>query len=200
VRVGSDHHHPRGPASGFTLIELLIAVAIFSAMGSSVYLALDGLSQAAASSETFEADLSQLQWATARLDADIQALISRPRWGESGAAGDFLGRATSLGGVRSGWANPTAQPRAQLQRFQWQWQAGRLERLFWPRLHEQSGDQVRTETVLASVSDWSLRYYDAQNGWRSVWTPRSNQRLPEAVEYAFVHPRFGAIRRRLVID
>lgn len=191
----------RRQASGFTLIELLIAVAIFSAIGISAYTALDGLSKASESAERFDDDLGQLQRATARLDGDIQALIMRPKWDPSRPPlGDFVGRATSFGGVRAGWANPLAQPRAALQRFQWQWQNNRLERLYWPQLHGQSADAVRVETVLESVTDWTVRYFDPQRGWRLEWAPTNDRALPRAIEYAFVHPRFGHIRRVLVID
>jgi general secretion pathway protein J len=75
-----------------------------------------------------------------------------------------------------------------------------LERLYWTQLHSQNSDAVRVETVLESVTDWSVQYFDPQRGWQLEWTPAADQPLPAAIEYGFNHPRFGEIRRLLVLD
>lgn len=187
---------------GYTLIEVLISVAIFATLSLVAYSALDGLSKASVATDGFEKDLARLQLAIVRLDGDIQSLVARPTWGQSAAdhGGEFFGRASAIGGLRSGWANPTAQPRASVQRFQWQWQNNRLERLYWSSLHTDRSDAVQVEVVLEDISAWSMQYLTHSGQWQTQWTPSAQQSLPKAVAYTFDHPRFGEIRRVLVVD
>lgn len=188
--------------AGYTLIEILIAIGIFSALSLSAYTALSALSKASAAAEQQSVMLAQLQRTIARLDADVRAVVGRPSFdaAPNASVSDFSGQSTSFGAVRSGWANPLGQPRAQLQRFQWQFQAGALQRLYWPTLYPTRRSEVQIESLAVDLEGWSIRYFSPSMGWQSRWPSGPGEALPQAVEFTLNHTHYGEIRRLIVLN
>lgn len=187
---------------GYTLIEVLIAIGIFSVLSLSAYSALNTLSSATEAAEVHGEVLSDLQLTIARLDADLQSVVGRPSFDASVSRleGDFFGQATAFGGIRSGWANPLGQPRAELQRFQWQFEAGTLQRLYWPTLYPTRRSDVQVESLAVDLEGWSIRYFSPSLGWQTQWQARPGEALPQAVELILDHARYGEIRRLIVLN
>ncbi|HEY7906828.1 MAG TPA: type II secretion system minor pseudopilin GspJ [Wenzhouxiangella sp.] len=188
--------------AGYTLIEILIAIGIFSALSLSAYTALNALSRASAAAEQQSLMLAQLQQTIARLDADVRAVVGRPSFDAvpNASVSDFSGQATSFGAVRSGWANPLDQPRAELQRFQWQFQAGTLQRLYWPTLYPTQRSEVHVESVAVDLEGWSIRYLSPSMGWQTRWPSAPGEAWPQAIEFTLDHTHYGEIRRLIVLN
>lgn len=185
---------------GYTVIEILIAVSIFAVVSVAAYGALDGLSKATEATDAHAEDLAELQYVFARLSSDIQSLVAKPRFDELQPQKPmFFGQSTQWGGLRSGWANPLNQPRAQLQRFMWRRSGESLERLYWPRIYDdQSSPQV--DLVFDQVLGLSVRYLGANGAWQDRWDSQLNEPLPRAIELNLDHRRFGRVRRLWVLE
>jgi len=187
---------------GYTLIEVLIAVAIFSALSLAAYSALDGMSKASRASQDHAQSLAGLQIMLQRMESDIQSLVVRPRFDQSvsSTADDFFGQASGFGGLRSGWENPLDLPRASLQRFQYRWVDGRLERMYWPSLYGGRDQTPQIETIGDEVEAVAFRYLSADGRWQPTWRPSPQAGLPRAVELSIEHQKFGSIRRLVVLQ
>lgn len=187
---------------GYTLIELLIAVSIFSALSLAAYSALDSMSRAQLASDDHAESLAELQWVLQRFESDMYSLIATPRFERNGGidAGDFVGQANGLAGVRSGWANPLDQPRAQLQRFQYQVSADGLIRVYWPTLYGGLSATPQRDVLSESIEDVSFRYFSPELGWQTRWVAGQSRALPLAIEMTIAHPRFGVVRRMMVLQ
>ncbi len=195
-------HPSKRAQAGYTLIEILIAIAIFSALSLSAYTALNALSKASQAAEQQSIALAQLQQTMARLDADVRSVVGRPSFAATPdlLVHDFSGQAKAFGAIRSGWANPLGQPRAELQRFQWQFQAGTLQRLYWPTLYPSERSVAQVESLAVDVEDWSIRYLSPSRGWQSQWESRPGEALPKAIEIILNHAHYGEIRRLIVLN
>lgn len=187
---------------GYTLIELLIAVSIFSALSLAAYSALDSMSRAHLAGEDHAESLAELQWVLQRFESDMYSLIARPRFdgNEATDAGDFVGQANGLGGTRSGWANPLDQPRAQLQRFQYQRSADGLVRVYWPTLYGGVSATPQVDVLSETIEQVSFRYFSPELGWQTSWVAGQSRALPLAIEMTLAHPRFGSVRRMVVLQ
>lgn len=194
--------HDKRWVSGYTLIEILMAIGIFSVLSLIAYSALNTLSSATEAAEVQGEMLADLQLTIARLDADLQSVVGRPSFDASvsSAGGDFFGQATAFGGIRSGWTNPLGQARSELQRFQWQFEAGTLQRLYWPTVYPTRRSDVQVESLAVELEGWSIRYFSPTLGWQSQWQARPGEALPQAVELILNHARYGEIRRLIVLN
>ncbi len=186
---------------GYTLIEILVAVAIFSVLSLAAYSALDGLSEANRASEQHADRLAELQVMLARLSLDVHSLVGRPQFEglPSNSGGDLVGFATRLSGVRSGWANPLNQPRADLQRFMWRFSGETLERLHWPSLYDDRAS-AQIDLVFDDLQMVSFRYLDRSSVWRDRWVAGEGEGLPRAIELTLDHGQFGRLRRLWVLE
>lgn len=185
--------------AGYTLIEVLISVAIFSALSLIAYSALNTLARSSEASGAHAESLADVQMMLYRLESDVRSLVIRPRWGDNNSAGDFFGEETVFGGVRSGWDNPLNQPRANLQRFQYRWIDQQLERWYAPTLSATMEAGVERELISDELTEFRLRYLDRAGQWRSQWRASAGEPLPRAIEVVVDHPKFGVIRRWMVI-
>src|SRR5690606_35314960 len=71
--------------------------------------------------------------------------------------------------TRGGWRNPAALPRATLQRVAWRIEDDTLYRLHWVVL-DQAQDSTPVELeVLDGVSEFTLRFLDAEGNWQAQW-------------------------------
>lgn len=199
--------------TGFTLLELLIAIALFALLGLATYRMLEAVLRSDEVVRAQEIQLRELGRAVWRLEQDLLQAVPRPvRDGYGDEQNAFIGQLSSMEGgaalelTRSGWRNPTGLRRANLQRVRWHLAGDSLERHYWVVLDRDVDSEPRVQRVLDEVSEWRLRYLDAQNSWHEEWPPfdfgrgdpeDQARRLPVAVEVSFDHRRYGTITRLL---
>ncbi len=190
-------------SDGYTLVEILVAVAVFSVLAASAWVALNSLSSAAMAHRERSESFGALQMAVARLDADLRQLASRSaRSSEGRPVPALAGTATSLEGTRAGWSNPAGIKRSTLQRFAWQLGGTELQRLQWPVIDRVAGSQALRETVLPQGVTLRFRYRDSSGTWHERWplVTGGQQDLPVAIEYRLDTPQHGQIQRLVVLE
>lgn len=176
--------------SGFTLLELLLAVVVFTLVIAGGYAAVNGLSRSWQQQREFALQLQQLQTTWYQLEQDLTQLIARRVRDQSGGHLPVLSGSTQqLQAVRSGWSNPLAQQRSELQRFGYQSRNGQLLRNWWINLDSVRNDASQQQLLLDNVQTLQLRYLDSNREWQLQWPPgnagaQSNQAslLPLAIE------------------
>ena len=188
--------------AGFTLLEVLVAIAIFALAGIASHRLL--LSAVRVDAQTREQDrqLRQLVRAMSSLERDVEQAIERPLLGDHGVEepafwSDPDGQ--GLQWTRAGWNNPLAAQRAQLQRVRWHYDGVVLVRDYWPVLDRADNTAPQRQVALQDVSAVRWRYLDRQGVWRTQWQGSGAQLLPRALELRIEHPRFGELRRVLLL-
>ncbi|MEN5208573.1 type II secretion system minor pseudopilin GspJ [Stenotrophomonas terrae] len=192
----------RTAVAGFTLLEVLVAVAIFALVGIASHRLLLSAVRVDAQTRQQEQQLRQLVRAMSSLERDVEQALERPVLDADGSEepafwSDPDGQ--GLQWTRAGWGNPLAAPRAQLQRVRWRQDGTVLAREYWPVLDRADGATAQRQVVLPDVSGVQWRYLDRQGVWRTQWHGNDAQPLPRALELRLQHPRFGALRRVLVL-
>ncbi|MCW2393892.1 MULTISPECIES: type II secretion system minor pseudopilin GspJ [unclassified Sphingobium] len=171
---------------GFTLIELLVAVMIFAMLATAgVVLLRTSVDGQAAISRNLDA-LADVQRGVSLLDADLSQAVTRISRTEAGTfAPAFFGRAAQseeplIQFVRAGWSNPATLRRPTLQKIEYWWRDGRLERIGYPAL---DGAQPPAPSVLFEhVTALSLRYRARNGVWQDRWASVRPTELPTVVE------------------
>ena len=185
---------------GFTLVEVLLAVLVFSLLAATVYTALNGLAGAASQQRDHARDLGELQLAVARLDQDLRQLVNRPVTTGAGPVPALVGEPGRLIGTRAGWGNPGDLPRSQLQRFGWSADNDSLIRDHWVVTDAIDVQPSVQAVIMLQVNSLAFRYRDGTGSWHDRWPVAGGQGLPAAIEVELDSPRFGSIRRLVVLD
>lgn len=196
---------------GFTLLEVLVAVAIFAILAALAFGGWISVMQQYDATHSMQTRLQEIRRAVMLLERDLFQIENR-RVREA-FQGDFL--PALRGGVndllpieftRGGWRNPARVARSNLQRVAWQWEDGKLYRLYWQVLDQaQDSEPVRLE-VLGEVEEFGLRFLDANGAWHEQWPPIDSLspsagpldqegRLPIAIEFIIELEDAGRIRR-----
>lgn len=208
-RVCQNQRTLRKAQLGFTLLEVLLAIGITAMIGlgvrqifSTVLLTRERIDQ---SSDVF----TQLQRSILIIERDITQFRNR---GIRDAL-DLHRQAISdsdeqyvLELTRSGWRNPLANPRSELQRVAYRLDGDVLWRDYWPVL-DQAQDATPTEQqLLTGVDSLTLRFLDNKKVWHDHW-PLENQNAssqsapagllaaPMAIEVSMTHQHYGNIKR-----
>jgi general secretion pathway protein J len=84
-------------------------------------------------------------------------------------------------------------PRASLQRVEYSFSDGRLERRIYPRLD--GGAPLAATVVVDRVRRIRLRYRDGEGAWRERWDPTRPTELPRAVELVMDSEGSGTTRQ-----
>lgn len=171
---------------GFTLIELLVAVMIFAMLATTgVILLRSSVDGQIAIGKNLDA-LADVQRGVSTLEADLSQATVRISRTETGTlAPAFFGRASQdneplMQFVRDGWSNPATLRRPSLQKVEYWWREGRLERIGYPTV---DGAVAPEPAVLfEGVTALSLRYRHRNGDWLDRWAPERPADMPTAVE------------------
>ncbi len=188
--------------SGFTLLEVLVAVAIFALIGIASHRLLVSAIQVDTQTREQEQQLRQLLRAMNSLERDVEQAVARPVLTNDGSDEPAFWNdpdGQGLHWTRAGWSNPQAMPRAQLQRVHWRYEGSNLLREYWPVLDRANDSAAQRQQVLQNITALHWRYLDRQGIWRTQWQATETQPLPRALEVRIEHPRFGVLRRVLLL-
>lgn len=190
-------------SAGFTLVELLVALTIFA------MLAATGVTLLSFSVRTQEAAgerldrLAEIRRAGALLTSDLAQAAARVSRDEAGApraamiGGSGQGDATLLSLVRRGWENLDGADRPSLQKVEYRWVAGRLERTAYRFLDGSA--PMPSVAVVTGVRAMRLRYRGPRGEWRDRWDPAQPLLLPTAVEMVIDTEESGSIRQLFLV-
>lgn len=185
-RLNSPSRGRRSAQQGFTLIELLVSLMIFAMLATAGVVMLRGGVDTQAAVRSHLDALADVQRGLATLDADLSQAtmrISRTQAGTDAPA--FFGRkaqhdAPLFEFVRGGWSNPNGQRHPSLQKVEYWWRDGKLERVGYPAL---DGALPSEPAMLFDhVTDLALRYRAPDGQWLDVWVPSEPKKLPVALE------------------
>lgn len=189
----------RGDDDGFTLAELLVSLFIFGLLSAAGVILLSFSVRAQEAADSRLGDLAEFRRAGALLAGDLAQAAPRPtrdsagnpRPAFHGAGGEQGGVALAF--VRRGWENLDDTPRASLQRVEYSFTEGRLERRAYPRLD--GAAPLASTTVVDGVRRIRLRYRDREGNWRERWDPTNPTELPRAVELVMDAEGSGTTRQ-----
>jgi general secretion pathway protein J len=188
-----------GRQEGFTLAELLVSLFIFGLLSAAGVGLLSFSVRAQEVADARLSDLADFRRAGALLAGDLSQAAQRMPRDEAGAARPaFHGVGGEQGGValafvRRGWENLDETPRASLQRVEYSFAEGRLERRVYPRLDGAAA--LPATIVVDKVRRIRLRYRDREGAWRERWDPTKATELPLAVELVMEAEGSGATRQ-----
>lgn len=194
-------------AGGFSLIELLVAMAVFAALAAAAYGGLAQLARTRAALAAQQDRLAAVTRAVAALERDLRQAVSRSVLGNG--RNDVLpalaGAPAGVELTRFGYANPRAEPRSNLERVAYALDGEALRRGRYAVLDRVPDSVPATTVLLERVDGLRLRYLGCDGGWREAWPPSAppdcgrviekSALLPRAVEFRFVLPDLGEIRR-----
>ncbi|HWJ68542.1 MAG TPA: type II secretion system minor pseudopilin GspJ [Sphingobium sp.] len=193
----------RAAEQGFTLIEMLVAVMIFAMLATAGVVLLRGaVTGQAAIGQHLDA-LADVQRGLATIDADLsQASVRISRTQAGTFAPAFFGRAAQgsdplMQFVRDGWSNPGTLRHASLQKIEYWWRAGRIERIGYPAV---DGAAPADPAILfEGVKALTLRYRDRQGHWREQWAPETPEQMPTAVEMVLTRGNDAPLTLRFLV-
>lgn len=177
-----------GPSAqqGFTLIELLVALLIFAMLSLAGVALLRGSVSAQDGVRDHLDRLADVQVAMTAVEADLaQATtrISRTQTGSLAPAFFASGKgddAPIFQLVRMGWSNPGNATRPSVQKVEYWWREGRLERVGYPQID--GAAPAVPAVLLADVTALDLRFRNKRGEWRADWRPGQPDLLPALVE------------------
>jgi len=190
---------------GFSLIELLVALAVFASMAALAYGGLDSIVRTRAELVRQQAAFQQLMRSVSLLERDLRQASARPVRGNFGEPlGALLGGSNRIEFTRSGFANPQAEARSNLERVAYLLDGDTLERGVFPVLDRAPGTTAQVLRLRSAIGAFRLRYLDGNNRWSDSWpslaeasagTPAVPAQLPRAVEFHIETKEYGDIVR-----
>jgi len=200
------YQSPQLSQRGFTLLEVLIAIVITALIGLGTSQLLSGTIKAQEITQKNSERFDQIQKAILLLSRDIQQINTRAIRDEYG---DFQPALTNRNSLyvfeltRSGWRNPMADERSELQRVSYELVDGELLRHYWQVLDRSQDSESVFQTLLTGIDKISLRFMTENSQWADTWPPEQdpdddnprsrNHTLPKALEITVVHDYYGEV-------
>jgi general secretion pathway protein J len=192
---------------GFSLIELLVSLAVFGTLAAAAYGGLSEIARARGALVERQDRFAAVVRAVSMIERDLRQAVSRPVRGN--ARGEelpaLIGAADRIELTRLGFANPRAEPRSNLERVAYAFDAGRLQRGRYAALDRAPGSVPATTALLDRVDALRLRYLGSDGVWRDAWPPAElsgtpsgtepAEWLPRAIEFRVDTHDMGQIRR-----
>ena len=185
------------------MVELLVALTIFALLSAAGVTLLSFSVRAQAAADERLTRLAEVRRAGALLTSDLAQAAPRISRDQAGAVtpafvgGSGQGDALILSLVRRGWENLNGAARPSLQKVQYRWTAGRLERAAWR--HVDGGEAIEPVAVVGDVRSVRLRYRDPRGEWRERWDPTRPTSMPSAVEIVIDTEESGSIRQLFIV-
>ena len=187
---------------GFTLIELIIAIAIFSLIGLSSTLILNGVLTANETSMRHGDVMANMQRGLLFMRRDFEQIQARGITDEFGnEQATVVGQGFVVEFTHNGWSNPlpSYHRRSSLQRVRYRLEEDVLIREYWPNLDRAQNSLPLKANLLHSIKRFVVRYYDPQDKqWLEQWPPLEPERkreLPAVIEVLVESETLGEIRR-----
>jgi general secretion pathway protein J len=191
---------------GFTLLELLVAISIFALLSIIAYSGLNSVLNARQALNENMDRLAEVQRTNLFMGGDLRQILNRGIRDEYGDIQlplisnelnyDVTGRLIEL--TRSGYPNPLAVTRSNLQRVAYRVEENTLYRMSWSEL-DRNPDSLPYEVALcADVNRLSFRFLDDNQEWHEQWPPleaAASSTLPQGVELILELEDWGEIRR-----
>ena len=190
---------------GFTLLELLVAMSIFALISVMAYTGLNSVMKARLILEQNMDRLNQIQKTMLFMTRDFNHIINRSirdEYGTTQAAilqpilGDPLVEFT-----RTGYPNPLAIKRSNLQRIAYRIEENTLYRQTWQVIDRAQDSQPYQAKLCDKVSALQFRYLDNGGSWHEQWPPANSQStaspIPKAIEITLELEDWGMIKRLL---
>ena len=177
--------HPQAEG-GFTLIELLVALAIFGLLASAGVMLLRGSVDTQQAVTGHLDALADVQRGLATMDSDLaQATVRISRTQSGLLAPAFFGRKAQgdeplMQFVRGGWSNPSNQRHPSIQKVEYWWREGRIERIGYAAVD--GAEAPEPSTLFEKVTALTLRYRSQDGEWLDDWTPSVPDQMPVALE------------------
>lgn len=173
----------RDAAAGFTLVEVMVALMIFA------MIAVAGVSLLAFSVRAQRAtgvaadDMAAVNRLSAILTADLAQAQDRPTRDMGGARLPAFAGANGgdplLRFVRGGWSNPDGAARADLQKVEYRFVDGAVERIGYPALDGAAA--IAPAVILNGVRAVTVRFRYG-GAWADRWDGTAGAPLPQAAE------------------
>ena len=194
---------------GFTLLELLVAMSIFALISVMAYSGLNSVMKARLILEQNMDRLSQIQKTMLFMVRDFSHVVNRSVRDEYGDSQKALSGSNLNAGLnspiieltRTGYPNPLAMKRSNLQRVAYLIEENILYRQIWRVIDRAPDSQPYRTAVCDKVKSLQFRYLDADNKMHNQWPPAdseyTNSSLPKAIEFAIELEDWGTITRLL---
>ena len=176
---------------GFTLIEIIVAIVIFTIIGLGAYALLTNVLQLSNHVELHGARLAELQRAEHRLQQDIEQFSFRKTRNEFGDPVPLLRGESGFDDnsgyfelTRSGWSNPAALPRSDLEHLIYKLEDGALWRMSWFFLDRNEAEADLKRPLLTGVAKLTVRFLDQNKQWTERWNTSGSDEiynLPRAI-------------------
>lgn len=196
-----NHRHQQ---QGFTLIEICVALLIFSIIAVTLSVGLQQIMRNKQHLTARQQQLTQLQLALFMLERDLTQAVKRTGFAPLNKTAAFIGSATRLQFVRTGYVNPLFQAvRSELQIVTYEIAHDQLLRS--TRMYNSTIDDSLSRVLLEPVHETQeypfFQYLDADNQWQTLWPPpnKPDTGLPKAVQLAIAIPERGGLTQWYVL-